>query len=75
MSIPYLPLERWKRLWSVSNGAIRCKACGASQEEWQVRRPFMHNLQCPFRTSENQFPNRELRGLLEDGARLGWHSD
>lgn len=42
MSIPYLPLERWKRLWSVENGTIRWRKRGATQEEWQVRRPFMH---------------------------------
>ena len=75
MSIPYLPLERWKRLWSVENGTIRCRSCGATQEEWQMRRPFMHNLQCPAWTPKNQYPNRELRRLLEDGARLGWHND
>ncbi|WPP02461.1 hypothetical protein SFA35_25170 (plasmid) [Pseudomonas sp. HR96] len=75
MSIPYLPLERWQRLWIVENGLLRCRQCGALLREWQARKPFIHYPGCAARGADTQYPLRDLMNLRQAINELGLPSE
>lgn len=74
MDIPYIPLVHWNRLWEFKNSAVRCRSCSNIQPEFQVRSPFMHQLDCMARTPDHQYPLRELQQIFLDKARLGFNA-
>ena len=70
MSVPYLPLEVWKKHWKVDGSRVRCRLCGSVQE---LSDPdmFSHTLGCKAWGRQAQYPSRELASLLQQKIQLG----
>jgi len=68
MSVPYLPLEAWKKHWGLEGLQVRCLGCGASQH-LQDLEAFRHALGCHAWERAAQYPGRELSALLEQKRR------
>jgi hypothetical protein len=67
-AVPYLPLERWNRLWELVGTQIQCKTCRVLQKGSYA---FVHGLQCSARTADAQYPLRELHKILMDQMQHG----
>lgn len=75
MSVPYLPLVHWNRLWEFKNSSVLCRSCGNIQPACKVRSPFMHQLDCKARTSYHQYPLRDLKLIQQERSRFGFTVD
>lgn len=64
MDITYLPLERWNRKWNMNGLNLCCRTCNATQDQAHATRPFVHDPQCQIRSSDDEYPLRELYLIL-----------
>lgn len=71
MTVPYLPLARWNQLWEYQDSRVRCRTCRMYQLDNEIRKPFVHALDCLSRSMVHQYPLKDLQRIFQDKVALG----
>ena len=64
MSVTYLPLKAWNKLWILDGSRLLCRRCGASQDLTDMS-AFYHQPGCPRWGLQAQYPCSELAEILK----------